>query len=219
MGVFNTAMPLGTIIIFNALSIIGVHLGWRMPIFLIAISNVIALLAFLLIFKNPPLDPKESGVCSLLKIGRPVWFLGLAWMWFNASLISFFTFTEDFFISRGYEVISAGFLPSIVMIVTLFLSPLVGYLVGKFGSEELFVMFGGMAIAILIFLISAGLSYIPLLILMGIFAAFVPAPTFSLPSKIVKGQCLPSIWNTDGLFKCRCIGWALSFWFSKRSFR
>jgi len=111
-------------------------------------------------------------------------------MWFNASFISFLTFVQDFFVAKGYEVASASFLSSIVMMGSLFLSPLIGYLVNKFGKEEVLIITGGAVLAFLIFSVSIVISPIPMLMLIGLFVAFVPAPIFSLPSTIVKPQDL-----------------------------
>ena len=193
MGVFNTAMPLGTITSFNVLSIMGTNLGWRPPIFLTTIASIVALLVFLLLFREPELESRESNISVLLEVSRigiPVWLVGLAWMWFNAAFISFLTFAQDFFVSKGYEIASASFLSSIVMMGSLFLSPLIGYLLGKFGKEEVYIIIGGTVLASLLFLISTAPSPILMLVLIGVFAAFVPAPIFSLPSKIVKPQHL-----------------------------
>jgi hypothetical protein len=45
----------------------------------------------------------------------------------------------------------------------------------------------------------------------------VPAPIFSLPSKIVKPpRSRASLWDIDNLFKYRCTHWAISRWPSKR---
>jgi len=193
MGVFNTAMPLGTITSFNVLSLIGTNMGWRAPIFLTTIASVVALLIFLLLFREPTLKSREASTSALLdisKVGAPIWLVSLAWMWFNAAFISFLLFVPDFFVAKGYEIASASFLSSIVMMGSLFLSPLIGYLVSKFGKEEAFIILGGIVLASLIFLISMTPSPIPLLVLIGIFVAFVPAPIFSLPSKMVKPQHL-----------------------------
>jgi len=193
MGVFNTAMPLGTITSFNVLSIIGANLGWRVPIFLTTAVCAGALLIFLLLFREPAprsREPRISVILEVSRTGKPIWFVGLTWMWFNAAFISFLTFAQDFFVAKGYEVASASFLSSIVMMGSLFLSPLIGYLVNKFGKEEGFIIIGGAVLAFLIFLVSIIISPIPMLVLIGLFVAFVPAPLFSLPSKIVKPQDL-----------------------------
>jgi len=191
MGVFNTAMPLGTITSFNILSIIGISWGWRAPIFLTTIAGVFALLVFLLLFREPTLRSRKvsnSALWEISKIGMPIWLVGLAWMWFNAAFISLLTFAREFLMAKGYEIASAGFLSSIVMMGSLFLSPLIGYLVSKFGKEEVFIILGDIVLASLMFLISMAPSPIPLVVLIGIFVAFVPAPIFSLPSKMVKPQ-------------------------------
>lgn len=119
-----------------------------------------------------------------------MWIIGFTWMWFNAALISFLTFAPDFFVSQGYETVFAGFMSSIVMMGSLFLSPLIGYFVYRFGKEKMFIVVAGAALTLLILLVPTTSLHLPLLVLMGIFTAFVPVPVFSLPSKIVQPQNL-----------------------------
>jgi MFS family permease len=75
MGIFNTAMPVGTIVCFTIFGRLGEDLGWRVPIFVTAMIGVMGLTAFLLLYKpapNPPQKPtleKEGLVSSLLKVG------------------------------------------------------------------------------------------------------------------------------------------------------
>lgn len=193
MGVFNTAMPLGTIISFNVLSIVGTNLGWRTPIFSTTAACVSALLIFLLLFREPAprsREPRIGVISEVSRTGKPIWLVGLTWMWFNAAFISFLTFAQDFFVAEGYEIASASFLSSIVMMGSLFLSPLIGYLVSKFGKEEMFIAIGGAILAFLMLSVLTAISLIPMLVLIGLFVAFVPAPIFSLPSKIVKPRDL-----------------------------
>jgi len=197
MGIFNTAMPLGTILSFNVLSIVGKNLGWQKPVFLTTIACTFALLTFLWLFREPTIESKKeikkiksSVFADLTKLGLPIWLVGLTWMWFNAAFISFLTFTSNFLVAKGYELSFAGFLSSIVMMGSLILSPLIGYLVYRFGKEEVFIGIGGVILAFLVFLVPTSSFLIPLFILMGISVAFVPAPIFSLPSKIVEPKNL-----------------------------
>ena len=129
-------------------------------------------------------------VSEITKLGSSIWLIGFSWMWFNAAFISFLTFSSPFFVAKGYEIGSAGFLSSIIMMGSLFLSPLIGYFVYKFGREEAFIGMGGVILASLIFFVSISSNIIPLLLLAGIFAAFVPASIFSMPSKIVERKNL-----------------------------
>lgn len=197
MGIFNTAMPLGTITSFNVLSIAGKNLGWQTPILLTTIACTFSLLMFLWLFRDPAIEieketkkMEDSVLEDVAKLGVPIWLVGIAWMWFNAAFISFLTFTSKFLVSKGYELSFAGFLSSIVMMGSLILSPMIGYLLHKFGKEEVFIGVGGVILAVLIFLIPTSSFVIPLFILIGIFVAFVPAPIFSLPSKLVEPKNL-----------------------------
>ncbi len=193
MGVFNTAMPLGTITSFNIFSILGNDLGWKFPIFLTTVASILALLIFLWLFKEPTKEIKrneDSLSQNIADTGILIWIVGFTWMWFNAAFISFLTFAPNFFVSKGYEPSFAGFMSSIVMMGSLFLSPLIGYLVYKFGREEMLIVVGGAVLTLLIFLVPTASMHLSLLIFVGIFTAFIPAPVFSLPSKIVQPQSL-----------------------------
>lgn len=193
MGVFNTAMPLGTITSFNIFSILGNDLGWKFPIFLTTVASILALLIFLWLFKEPTKEIKrneDSLSQNIADTGILIWIVGFTWMWFNAAFISFLTFAPNFFVSKGYEPSFAGFMSSIVMMGSLFLSPLIGYLVYKFGREEMLIVVGGAVLTLLIFLVPSAPMHLSLLIFIGIFTAFIPAPVFSLPSKIVQPQSL-----------------------------
>jgi predicted MFS family arabinose efflux permease len=193
MGIFNTGMPLGTILSFNVLGITGLMFGWRTSIFFTTIVTIFALFTFLILFKEPESVPKEKSVSTLWNISRSgasVWLTGLIWMFFNAAFISFLTFAQDFFVVKGYGAASANFLTSIVNFGSLFLSPIIGYSLGKFGKEEGFIAFGAIGLASLLFLISSSQYLIPLLVLIGVVASFVPPPVFSLPSKTVEPQNL-----------------------------
>jgi len=191
MGIFNTAMPLGAILSFNIFSIIGESLNWRMPIFLTTTASIVGLSVFLLLFREPPEKTsrtRNDANGSIKELGPAIWLVGLSWMWFNAAFISFLTFSSDFLVTRGYPIGSAGLMSSLVMMGSLFLSPLMGYFVYKFGRERAFIGAGGMIMAFLIFLVPISPVVVPLLVLIGIFVAFVPAPIFSLPSKLVKAE-------------------------------
>lgn len=193
MGVFNTAMPLGTITSFNILSIVGATQGWRTSIFLTTATSIWAFLFFLLLFREPEpqsREPQISAISSLSKIGKPIWLVGLTWLLFNASFISFLTFAPDLFMIKGYEITSASFLTSIVMMGPLFISPFIGYLVKNFGNEEFFILVGGLFLALLMFSFSMINLPVLLIVLIALSAALVPSPVFSLPSKVVRPENL-----------------------------
>jgi len=193
MGIFNTAMPLGTIISFNVLSVIGKSFGWRFPIFLTTLISVFVLLMFLLLFREPSQQvhlAKSGAAVGIRGLGSFMWLVGLAWLWFNAAFISFLTFASDFFVGKGYEREFAGFMSSIVMMGALLISPLVGYALHRFGKEELFVGVGGVALAILFVFVPVTSFDIPMLIMIAVTVAFTPPSIFSLPSEVLASENL-----------------------------
>lgn len=200
MGIYNTAMPVGTIICFTTFGRLGEILGWRMPIFITVMIGVVGLAAFLILYRPAPNLPKKitldkeekvTGLfSSLLKVGVLMWLIGFCWMWFNAATISFSTFAPDFFISKGYSIGFAGFLASLLMWGSLGLSPIIGRLVDKVDNNDLFIGMGGVILAAAIYLVTRSTNFIFPMVVMAVAVAFVPAPVFSFPSKILKDENL-----------------------------
>ncbi len=196
MGIFNTAMPVGTIVCFTTFGRLGEGLGWRMPIFITVMIGVMGLTAFLLLYKPAP-NPrqkitleKEGLFSSLLEVGVSMWLVGFCWMWFNAALISFSTFAPDFFISKGYSIGFAGFLTSLLMWGSLGLSPIIGRLVDKVGNNDLFIGAGGIILATAIYLVTKSTDFLFSMVVMAVAVAFIPAPVFAFPSKVLKPENL-----------------------------
>ena len=200
MGIYNTAMPVGTIVSFTAFGRLGEGLGWRAPLFITAMVSVIGFAAFLLLYKPAP-DPaqrissenegKVAGLFpTLLKLGAPVWLVGLCWMWFNAAVISFSTFAPDFFVTKGYSIGFGGFLASLLMWGALALSPVIGYVVDKVNNNDLFIGAGGLLIATAIYLVTRSTDFVFPMVVMAVAVAFIPAPVFSFASKILEPKNL-----------------------------
>jgi len=199
MGIFSTAMPLGTIVCFTTFGRLAEGLGWRVPIFITTIIGAVGLACFLILYKPVPNrlqgttsgKERETGLfSSLLKVGILMWLVGFCWMWFGASIFSFSTFAPDFFISKGYTIGFAGFLASLLSWGPLGLSPVIGRLMDKVGNNEVFIGVGGIIMAMAIYSIARGANFFLPMVVMGIAVAFVPAPVFSLLPKISRPENL-----------------------------
>ena len=195
MGIFNTGVPLGSVICFGVFGKIGSLWGWRIPILLTGLYAVITAVLFLSLYQLPSfqtLENKKQGgfYQSLKEMGVPIWWVGGSWLWFNAAFISFATFAPDFFLEKGYTIEQSGFLTGIPLLGSLFLSPLIGYLVDRFRHQEWLIGIGGTALSILVFSFNLSSSFFLLVTLMGIFSAMIPSPTYSLPPELLKPQNL-----------------------------
>lgn len=198
MGIFNTAMPLGTILTLNVFGRLAAVKGWRFPILVTSFYCLLILVMFY--FKYPSLlgeneqqkKPNfKKSLYGIRKAGFPVWLVAAIWMMYNAAAISYLTFGGDYYISAGYSANYAGFLTSLLMIGSLLLSTLVGYLIDKVGNEEYFIAAGSVVLAILLFLVPrTGLNPLLLGSLIGISAPFVPAPVFSLVPRLLPPEQL-----------------------------
>jgi MFS family permease len=200
MGIYNTAMPVGSIVCFTTFGRLGERFGWRLPVAVSLMAGMVGLLAFTVLYKSRP--NRESGddaetkaglwgfFSNIRTIGTPSWMIGVCWMWFNAAAISFFTFGPDFFISRGYSIGSAGLLVSFLMWGSLVLNPLIGMLVDRLHNNELFIGFGGILLSANIQLLNrTPLVYLPLFLLSAGVAS-VPSPVFSYPARVLQPEVM-----------------------------
>jgi len=191
MGIFNTGVPLGSVICFSLFGRMGSLWGWRVPILLTGAYSILTSILFLTFYQLPSSqkleNSKPSGIYrSLKEMGFPIWWVGLSWLWFNAAFISFATFAPDFFLQKGYTIEQSGFLIGIPLLGSLFLSPPTGYLVDRFRNQEWFIGVGGIALSILAFSFNFSTSYLLLVTFMGIFSAMIPSPIYSLPPEMLK---------------------------------
>ena len=197
MGVFNTGVPLGTIFSLNLLSLLGESLGWRASVWFTAGLCLVTLVIFVSWFAPAPssgrqTSPPSEGLLEGIRLaGTSIWLVGVAWMAFNAAVISLFTFTPDLLKAAGFSTASAGFLASAIMWPALVLSPAVGYVIDKVGLKRTIIAVGGVALAILIVLVPDATEWmLVLMLLIGVAQALVPTPIFALPPEVISPERL-----------------------------
>jgi len=199
MGIYNTAMPVGTIICFTTFGKWGESTSWRSPVIFSAIIGIIGLVLFLLLNKPTPgtslaadgnQEKKPGTVSSLISVGRLIWLAGLCWLWFNAAAISFSTFAPDFFVSKGLSIPYAGLLTSLLMWGSLALSPIIGHLIDRYNNNHIFIIMGGSILSISLYFVSKATNFIFPMVIMAVAAALVPTPVFSYFSKVLPRKSL-----------------------------
>ena len=192
MGIYNTAMPVGSIICFSTFGKLAEQSGWQMPVFITAAVGFLGLVVFLFLYRAAPILPQKEApnkqeektlFSNVLHIAGLVWMSALCWLLFNAAVISFSTFAPDFFIAKGETIGHAGFLTSLLMWGSLILSPIIGRLIDKFNSNGIFIGAGGFILAVSLVFVSKTTSFLPPMAVMAVAVAFVPTPVFSYLSK------------------------------------
>ena len=195
MGIFNTGVPLGSVICFGLFGKMGALWGWRIPVLFTGIYALITAILLLIFYQTPfPQTAKNQTRKnlghSLRETGHPIWWVGVSWLWFNAAFVSFTTFAPSFFFEKGYTIEQSGLLTGIPLLGSLFLSPLMGALVDRFKRQEWVIAIGGIALSILVLSFNFNSSFLFLVALMGIFCGTIPAPIYSLPPELSKPENL-----------------------------
>jgi len=195
MGIFNTGVPLGSVICFGLFGKMGALWGWRVPVLLTGIYAIVTAILFLTLFASPSYQtsapPYRKNLSqSLRETGYPIWWVGISWLWFNAAFVSFTTFAPSFFFEKGYTIEQSGLLAGIPLLGSLFLSPLMGTFVDRFRHQEWVIGIGGIALSILVLAFPFSPSYLSVVVLMAAFCGTIPAPIYSLPPELSKPENL-----------------------------
>lgn len=187
MGVYNTGMPLGTIVCFNLLGSVGAAYGWRVAVLASSTAGVAALGLLLFRREQPVVHRRPLGLKkSLHAIDGRIWLIGACWLWFNAAAIAFLTFSPDYFLSLNHTPAAATFMAGLLMVGALVVSPAIGPFMGGANRKERLIMAGSILPAAVYFALPYLVSrQLPLLVFLGLAAALVPAPLYALPAEFV----------------------------------
>lgn len=154
MGIFNIAVPLGTVLAANLFGSLGRLFGWR--VILAGVAGFLGVILLFVLFaltlqknkgstnsndlrKEPA--PKFKGSLSL-------WFLAVIWVLANFQLLAYVTFGPQFYQSIGLSDQRAGFLTSLVMLASIFLAPIIGVVFDKTGRKKPYLLIGSVVILI-----------------------------------------------------------------------
>lgn len=193
MGIYDTAFPLASVVVFNTLGVLAFKVGWRQTIFGGAALTIIALVVFLGFYKNNMAEKSSADINSENKVKLVrggIWLLASAWMWYNAAVISFTTFAPDIFTSKGFSTGQAGFIASFIMMGSIVIGPISGLLVDKIGRKEIIILTGTFLMTVMLPFTPFVRQIIPFMIGLGVCVALLPAPLFALPIEIMKPEQL-----------------------------
>jgi len=212
MGIYGVNMPLATIIAFPTSSASVLVYGWRFPFYVGLAVGIAATAVFVAVIKEGPFaeHKKESGTRQA--IGNfEIWKVGLVWLFFNASALSFTTWAPTL-LERYQDVprVYASFLASLLMWAAVFCVPLYGYVSDKTGRRKPFAIAGLllMTLAFAALAFTSDLALVALILALGVTAAMIPPIASVLPAEIL-GPSLASIgFGITGI--CLSLGAALA---------
>ena len=192
MGIFNSAVPLGTVIAANLFGVLGEKIYWRTIILGIAVFVAVVLVINIFNLYLPKeetsrdvdaVSEKSSG--SLLS-NISLWILVLIWALGNSQLLAYVTFVPQHFQEVGMTMQKAGLLTSFIMFVPIFLGPVVGVIIDKTGWKKRLLFAGAVIMAISFILISKGSGLSIWAITLGIGFTPIPVFVFSVLPELIK---------------------------------
>lgn len=193
MGVFNAAVPFGTVVAANLFGLLGETMHWRSIILSIAgfVALVFVVVILALSFPKKEAIPEEEMSSRESSKGLftnvSLWLLAIIWMLGNAQLLSYVTFAPQYFQTTAMTPQRASLFTSFIMFVSIFLSPVVGIIIDKTGWKKRLLLIGSIIMGLSFALISMGSFGLPLwAITLGIGFSAVPVFVFAMLPDVIK---------------------------------
>lgn len=187
MGIFNTAVPLGVVVAANLFGYLGSFMNWKFIIGGIAILAAIVLVIVLLFLDLP--SNKSNVASTISKPWSSLWILGFIWMIVNGQLVAYTTFGSQFFQQSGMSIQKSGLLVSQIMLVSIFLTPMIGIVIDKNNQKKRFLLIGSIIMGSAFF--SLAISWLSLslwAVILGVGYSFIPVCVFALLPDVVKPE-------------------------------
>jgi MFS family permease len=195
MGIFATAVPIGTIISFNLLGLAGKSWGILSVFVFAGALSLIALAAYMIAFRpahepgRQPTDLRIGLGRELRSLGRDIWLVALVWTLFNMGILSFFTFGIDYFAICGFGPEMANFLGSLPMGLSIPLVPVFGYCVDRFGWRAGPLIIGSVLCGAAILLIAFDpVRAVLWTVLLGLGISLIPPVIFTMAGEVVSPE-------------------------------
>jgi MFS family permease len=216
MGLYTWSFTIGIFASLNALGTIGDHHGWRTAMYVVVMLVAAALLAIALLVQPAPEIGDESKLERVpfrpQKLGLALWIVAVMYLFYNAGSDSYYTFTPDYLVRRGYGLARASYLVSMYAWIAFALKPVFASFLTR-RTAPYFVAVG--SIAAFELLLQPTIHAYLVSVLVGISIALTMPSLLALPAFIVSsketGQAygLCQLFNSLGFFAQPLIGFSI----------
>jgi NNP family nitrate/nitrite transporter-like MFS transporter len=184
MGIFNAVYPASMIVMFSLHPKLVALLGWRGELTALAVMVGIAIP-----LHNLAVPAGLRGEAGPVERVREPWITpsllatATAWLLFFAAYASIFTFAPEWIGGGSDALLKVSLIPW----AAIFLAPLVGILIDRFGHPSRWVMAGKLILAgVLAGMAGHILPPAPAMLLVGVTFATVATATYALPATLVQ---------------------------------
>jgi MFS family permease len=191
MGIFNTALPLGSIATLTFLGSLGARMGWFNVFLIPAGAGIIAILGAVLLLPPEKRCTTYDHRRVMLPGAGPLWFLAAAVLFSNMATMGYVTIAPSFFELRGIPFDRIGLMLSAVLVGTLFLAPLAGYLSMARGMARVLVFWGSLVMALSLYCIPHPWVHLSaVLVMLAVSAGVIMTPVYIMVPRFVPGNLL-----------------------------
>lgn len=191
MGIYGINMPLATVIAFPVASMLLLTHDWRYPFYIGTVIGITAMAVFTLMVKEGPLKHKEHGQRLSIRHALrnvEIWKVGMVWLLFSASALSFTTWAPDLFMNyRGMNPVYASFLASVVMLAAIPCVPVHGWVSDRIGRRKPLMVTGFilMVLALIVVVYTSDSALTASIVVLGIATSMVPPVASALLAEIL----------------------------------
>src|SRR5262245_54100589 len=193
MSIFITSWPLGLALGLFSFPALAAAISWGTAMFAAALGALICLVLVMRFYCDPPdAQPPIANYSFHISMQRREWllisFAGLIWGTYNVGLIVLISFMPEFFTTRGYSLIEASQIVSLLGWILIPLGPLAGYMAERLDRPN-FLMAGAFCI---VALAAAALPWtsapITLFVLIAVGIGLPPGLIMALPAQALRPE-------------------------------
>ena len=220
MGLFTTANAVGSITALNVVGVTSAALGWRAAVWMPA-AVVIAAIA-VVVGGAPSLEQdRTAGAAAgaappLRRLGLRQWLPTQAWLWFGMVLGPLITFTPSFAQQAGYSPALANALASVVLLGSLAMAPVMGWLADRNVKREWLIGAGALTVCLGLLAVPSSGNLIVPFVLAALGLGCIPAPLAVWTSAVFDKGLLGLAYGLNWMFSSAgyvvgsyLVGWVL----------
>jgi MFS family permease len=219
MGLYTWAYTIGIFTSLALLGKVGETRGWHAAMYVVVVATAVALAALALLLRPAPQaragQQEETLPFQPWKLGLGLWLVALMYLFYNAGSDSYYTFTPDYLVRRGYGIAYASYLVGTYAWIAFFLKPIFASFLNR-RTAPYFVAVGSSAnIASFILLLQPVIHPYLISTLVGFSIAFTMPSLLALPAFLVenaqRGQAygLCQLFYSLGFFAQPLIGFSI----------
>src|SRR5262245_46676051 len=152
MSIFIASWPLGLALGLISFPVVAAAWSWTTAMCVAALAAFICLIFVALIYRDPPNAQAGTGSTFRIAMTGREWLLislaGLIWSTYNVGYIVLVSFMPEFFMTRGYSLIEASRVVSLLGWVLIPSVPLAGYVAERLDRPNLLMASGFCIVAL-----------------------------------------------------------------------